>query len=139
MRSLKYKDSRQPPSKYSLHFGSCQPMKQISEVEEKPFTSSLNICLKACFRKRVGTGGVTPPLPSASPYFPADPSIFHSRRRNRYLLLGVSFILSPCTELEFLNRVGIGLSYRPARGGIFKLLWSPEIDSKASILPAYVA
>jgi hypothetical protein len=37
------------------------------------------------------------------------------------------------------NRVGIGLSYRSARGGIFKLLWSPEIDSKESIPPAYVA
>jgi hypothetical protein len=37
------------------------------------------------------------------------------------------------------NRVGIGLSYRPARARIFKRLWSPEIDSKASIPPAYVA
>jgi hypothetical protein len=26
-----------------------------------------------------------------------------------------------------------------SRGGIFKLLWSPEIDSKDSIPPAYVA
>ncbi len=26
-----------------------------------------------------------------------------------------------------------------SRGGIFKLLWSPEIDSKESIPPAYVA
>jgi hypothetical protein len=52
--------------------------------------------------KGVGAGGVTPPLPSAPPYFPADPSIFHSRRRNRYLLQGVSFMLSPCTaEPEF--------------------------------------
>jgi hypothetical protein len=35
------------------------------------------------------------------------------------------------------NRVGIGLSYRPARARIFKLLRSPRIDSKESILPAY--
>ncbi len=28
------------------------------------------------------------------------------------------------------NRVGIGLPYQPARGGIFKLLMSPKIDSK---------
>jgi hypothetical protein len=46
---------------------------------------------------------------------------------------------------KFLNnlfgaryRVGIGLSYWPARGGIFKLLWSPRINSKESIPPAYV-
>jgi hypothetical protein len=36
------------------------------------------------------------------------------------------------------NRVGIGFSYRSARGGNFKLLMSPEIDSKESIPPAYV-
>jgi hypothetical protein len=48
--------------------------------------------------------------------------------------------------LEFLNnlmgarnRVGVGLPYRLARGGIFKLLRSPEIDSKESIPPNYVA
>jgi hypothetical protein len=29
-------------------------MKQISEVEEKPFTSSSSICPEACFRKRWG-------------------------------------------------------------------------------------
>jgi hypothetical protein len=27
------------------------PMKEISEVEEKPFTSSLNICPEDCYRK----------------------------------------------------------------------------------------
>jgi hypothetical protein len=29
--------------------------------------------------------------------------------------------------------------YKSDRGGIFKLLWSPEIDSKESIPPVYVA
>ncbi len=29
------------------------------------------------------------------------------------------------------NRVEIGLSYRPARAGIFKLLWSPGIEFTA--------
>jgi hypothetical protein len=44
-------------------------------------------------------------------------------------------------ELQYTrawNRVGIGLSYRSARGGNFKLLRSPEIDSEESIPPAYV-
>ncbi len=35
------------------------------------------------------------------------------------------------------NRVGKGLSYPPARDCIFKLLRSPEIDSKEAIPPAY--
>ncbi len=34
------------------------------------------------------------------------------------------------------NQVEIGLSYRPARGGIFKPLRSPGIDSRESIPPA---
>jgi hypothetical protein len=37
------------------------------------------------------------------------------------------------------NRVGIGLSYRPARARICKLLRRPGIDSEDSIPPAYVA
>jgi hypothetical protein len=36
------------------------------------------------------------------------------------------------------NRVGIQLSYGPARARIFKRLWSPQIDFKESIPPAYV-
>ncbi len=36
------------------------------------------------------------------------------------------------------NRVAIGLSYGPARDGIFKLLMNPGADSKESILPAHV-
>jgi hypothetical protein len=36
-------------------------MKQITEVEEKPFTLSLNICLDACGRKGRGLVGVTSP------------------------------------------------------------------------------
>jgi hypothetical protein len=35
-----------------------QDMKQISEMEEKTFTSSLNIRLEACCRKGGGMGGV---------------------------------------------------------------------------------
>jgi hypothetical protein len=37
------------------------------------------------------------------------------------------------------NREGIGLSYQPARDGIFELLRSPGIDSKESTPPANVA
>jgi hypothetical protein len=37
------------------------------------------------------------------------------------------------------NRVGIGLSYQPARARICKCLWSPGINSEESISPAYVA
>ncbi len=37
------------------------------------------------------------------------------------------------------NRVRIGLSYRPARARIIKLVRSPGIDSKESFPPAYVA
>jgi hypothetical protein len=36
-------------------------MKQISEMEGEPFTSSLNICPEACYRE--GAGGITPPPP----------------------------------------------------------------------------
>jgi hypothetical protein len=44
-------------------------MKQISEVEGEPFTSSINICSEACRR---GVGGVTPPH-TPPPYSPDDP------------------------------------------------------------------
>jgi hypothetical protein len=36
-------------------------MKQISNVEEKPFISSFNIFQKACCIKRRGLEGITPP------------------------------------------------------------------------------
>jgi hypothetical protein len=52
----------------------------------------------------------------------------------------------PYPVLEFFkqsmgarNRVGIGLSYLPARARICKCLWSLGIDSEESISPAYVA
>jgi hypothetical protein len=45
-------------------------MKRKYEVEEKPFTSSLNICPEACWRNRLGAGGTIPPPPSPPPYFP---------------------------------------------------------------------
>jgi len=43
-------------------------MKKIpAEMEENPFTSSLNLCPEACcIHKELGAGGVTPPL---TPYF----------------------------------------------------------------------
>jgi hypothetical protein len=41
--------------------------------------------------------------------------------------------------MEARNRVGIGLSYWTAKARIFKRLWSPGIDSKELIPPAYVA
>jgi hypothetical protein len=47
----------------------------MSEVEEKPFTSSLKICVqKPVFRK--GWGGRSNASPP-HPYFAADPRIFH--------------------------------------------------------------
>ncbi len=45
-------------------------MKQISEVVEIPFTSSLNMCPEACWRK--GRGG-------RSNAFPLTPTLFPSR------------------------------------------------------------
>ncbi len=48
-------------------------LKRISEMEEKPFMSSLNICPEACCRT---------PLPlTAASYFPADPWIFYLKTR----------------------------------------------------------
>jgi hypothetical protein len=41
--------------------------------------------------------------------------------------------------MKHLRIKGIEMSIGQSRGGIFKLLWSPEIDSKESILPVYVA
>jgi len=49
-------------------------MKQKSEVEEKPFTSSLNICQKAFLQKGVEAGGEMPT--HHHPNFPPDPWIF---------------------------------------------------------------
>ncbi len=42
-------------------------------------------------------------------------------------------------SVEARNRVGIGLSYRPSRVRIFKLLRSPRIDAKEPIPPGCVA
>jgi hypothetical protein len=58
-------------------------MKQISEKEEKPFTSSL--CPEACCRNGWGWAEYTPP-PSPPPYFPIyflNHRYFLSTRRNR--------------------------------------------------------
>jgi hypothetical protein len=42
-------------------------------------------------------------------------------------------------SMEARNRVGTGLSYRPARAGSFKCLRSSGIDSEESTPQAYVA
>jgi hypothetical protein len=79
---------------------------------EKPFTSSLNICSEACFRR--SRGGWTKYI---------------------YRLLPSP---QPCDEIleksmVARNRVGIGLSYRPARARICKCLRNIGIASKESI------
>jgi hypothetical protein len=60
-------------------------------------------------------------------------------------LLQPQTLIGQKTVLEFLNnlwgarnRVGVGLSYRPARARIFKLLRSPRIDSTEPIPPGCV-
>jgi hypothetical protein len=70
-------------------------MKQISEVEEKPFTSSLNISPEACCSKGVGAGGVTPPPPPLyRPNSQLIPCIFNKKDDiTVILLLGVSFMV----------------------------------------------
>jgi hypothetical protein len=50
-------------------------MKKISEVEEKPFTSSLNIVQKPAVKR--GGGGQRKASPSPLPYSAADPWILH--------------------------------------------------------------
>ncbi len=51
-------------------------MKKISEVEEKPFTSSLKISVqKPAVESGERAGGVTPP-PLTTTYFPADHGYF---------------------------------------------------------------
>jgi hypothetical protein len=64
-------------------------MKQIYEVEEKPFTSSCNICLEGCCRK-----GRSIAFPLIPVLFPADPwgSSFKDDV-NVIHLLGVSVML----------------------------------------------
>ncbi len=57
-------------------------MKKLSEVEEKLFTSSLNICPEAC--RKMGGGGQKKkaPLPLPSPHLiPADPLIFNLKTK----------------------------------------------------------
>ena len=67
-------------------------------------------------------------------------------------MLYVHYALYACTELHYAKflvtdwRGGykwiwhrVVVPARVARAGIFKTLWSPGIDAKASIPPAYVA
>jgi hypothetical protein len=73
-------------------------MKQISEVEEKSFTSSLNIYPEACHRK--GSGGVTPhPFTTTPPpYLPADMRIFQKEDDVTVILL----LLFPSSQFVFV-------------------------------------
>jgi hypothetical protein len=65
-------------------------MKQMSEQEDKPLTSSLNICQK---RALEGGGLSIPPSPSPPPYFPAYPlDISFKDDVTVILLLGVFFM-----------------------------------------------
>jgi hypothetical protein len=49
-----------------------------------PKSGTMNWASEASYVEWDGAGGVTPP-PSPLPYFPADPCVFHlKRRRNRY-------------------------------------------------------
>jgi hypothetical protein len=49
-------------------------MKQLSDAEEKPFTSSLNICPEVCWKRRGCGRRIASPSPAH--YFPTDPWIF---------------------------------------------------------------
>jgi hypothetical protein len=50
--------------------------------------------------------------------------------------VGIGLSYRPDSAEIFNNLVGIGLSYRLARARMFKLLRSPGTDSKESIAPA---
>ncbi len=49
--------------------------------------------------------------------------------------VGIGLSYRPDSARIIDNLIGIGLSYRPARARMFKLLRSPGIDSKESIPP----
>jgi hypothetical protein len=55
--------------------------------------------------------------------------------------LGIGSVSDLCLNFRTIymarNRIGTGLSYRPAKASTFKLLRGPGIDSKESIPPAY--
>jgi hypothetical protein len=72
---------------YNVHNVSASPG---LEIEEKPFTSSLNICPKSLLVERgERVGGVMPP------YFPADLTAI--------LLLSVSFMSLVHIQKEFIS------------------------------------
>ncbi len=49
---------------------STMPMKEISEVEEKSYTSSLNICPEVFSRQGRGVGGCNAPPPPPTHHHP---------------------------------------------------------------------
>jgi hypothetical protein len=65
-------------------------MKQISDVEGKPFTSSLNICLEACCRTGFRMGGITS---TPSPFSQLLRGYLFKDDVTVILLLGISFLV----------------------------------------------
>jgi hypothetical protein len=66
-------------------------------------------------------------------------TVFYESRRKIRLIEGNAkcrYLIKFKTIFGARNQVGRGFV---ARAGIFKPLWSPGIDAKASFLPAYVA
>jgi hypothetical protein len=73
-------------------------VKQISEVEEKPFTSPLNICPELL----VGEGGGVTPAPS--PKYPVDLWIFYFKDDvTFFLILGAPSYIHPLLQTIFSN------------------------------------
>ncbi len=72
-------------------------MNQISEMEEKPFRSSVNIYPEDCCREGVGAGGVTP-LPLITTLIPScSVDISFKDDVTVILLLAVSFMVASST------------------------------------------
>ncbi len=85
-------------------------MKKISEVEEKPLTSSSNICPEDCCRKRGGAGGVTPP-PHPILFLSWSEDVSFKDDVTVILLRGISFMVF-CTRNSYLFQV-FKESWRP--------------------------
>ncbi len=79
-------------------------MKQISEVEGKPFTSSVNICPEAYSRKGLGAGWVTPPPPPTPPFSQLIRGQGVTKRCNLFWLANSALIYEPkCGGLQGLK------------------------------------
>ncbi len=87
-------------------------MKQISEVEEKPFTSSVNFCPEACCIGKGVRGGRSITSSSSLPYFPADPWIFHLKTTYPVFSFSVvSFMYVYKFKLQMAAEGGFTLTY----------------------------